>query len=249
MCGRFFIRQAPYVFASAYGYSEQPNFPPRYNVAPTQPVPVVLSEGGERHFRLVRWGFWPGWLEDPRDFPLVINARAETLAEKATFRGALRHRRCIFLADGFYEWRREGRGKAATRTPFMIGQADGAPMALAGLWETWASADGSEVDTAAIVTTGANGVLAAVHDRMPVVLGREAVAAWLDTRGVDSGPASALCRPCPDEWLTLDPVSPRVNHVGNDDVDLIAPLPRRKPVDPARSTRPHSDEDGQGVLF
>lgn len=249
MCGRFFIRQAPPVFASAYGYSEQPNFPPRYNVAPTQPVPVVLSEGGERHFRLMRWGFWPGWLKDPRDFPLLINARVETVAEKPAFRGALRHRRCIFLADGFYEWRREGSGKATTRTPFMISRVDAAPMALAGLWETWASADGSEVDTAAIVTTGANGVLAAVHDRMPAILGPGSVAAWLDTRGVDSGPAAALCRPCPEEWLTLDPVSSRVNHVGNDDVDLIAPLPRPEPLGSLGNARPDSHEDGQGTLF
>lgn len=254
MCGRFFIRQAPHIFRSAYGYPEQPNFPPRYNVAPTQPVPVVLSEGGERHFRLVRWGFWPGWLKDPKDFPLVINARVETIAEKPSFRGALRHRRCVFLADGFYEWRREGTGRAAKRTPFMIRRADGAPMALAGLWETWASPDGSEVDTAAIVTTGANGVLAAVHDRMPAILSPDAVSSWLDTRGVDSGPAAALCRPCPEDWLTLEPVGSRVNDVRNDDADLIAPVGRPRPASPpldqdAAATPRSSDEDAQGALF
>ncbi|MFD0937640.1 SOS response-associated peptidase, partial [Methylobacterium trifolii] len=187
MCGRFFIAQAPSAFAAFYAYPERPNFPARYNVAPTQPVPVVIAEGGQRHFRLVRWGFWPGWLKDPATFPLVFNARVETVREKPTFRGALRHRRCVFLADGFYEWRREGRGRQAVRTPFMIRRADGAPMALAGLWEPWLGADGSEIDTAAIVTTGANGTLSAVHDRMPAILSPEQVAPWLDARGVEPG--------------------------------------------------------------
>lgn len=224
MCGRLFLRQAPEIFRTFYGYPEQPNFPPRYNVAPTQPVAVIVAEGESRHFQLMRWGFWPGWLKDPRDFPLLINARSETMAEKASFRGALRHRRCVFLADGFYEWRREGTGKAATRMPFKIEMADGAPMALAGLWETWASADGSEIDTAAIVTTGANGVLAAIHDRMPAILGPDDIAPWLDTRNVDFRPAASLCRPCPEDWLRLDAVGPRVNDARHDDADLIVPV-------------------------
>lgn len=254
MCGRFFIAQAPEVFAEVFGYPERPNFPPRYNVAPTQPVAVVTARDGARHFRLVRWGFWPSWLKDPKTFPLVINARAETILEKPTFRGAVRHRRCVFLADGFYEWRREGTGRGATRTPFAIRRADGAPMALAGLWESWLGADGSEIDTAAIVTTGANGTMAAIHDRMPAILAPEQVAPWLDTGGVDQGTAAALCRPCPDDWLRLDPVSGRVNAVRNDDADLIAPVGRPQPAaskpdaPPAEQPR-SSDEDAQGALF
>ncbi|KQT77765.1 SOS response-associated peptidase [Methylobacterium sp. Leaf466] len=248
MCGRFFIAQAPEVFRAYLGYPEQPNFPPRYNVAPTQPVPVVVCEGAERRFRLMRWGFWPGWLKDPRDFPLLINARSETMAEKASFRGALRHRRCVFLADGFFEWRREGTGRTATRTPFKITRVDGAPMALAGLWETWAGADGSEVDTAAIVTTGANGVLAAIHERMPAILGEAAIAPWLDVRGVDSGPAAALCRPCPEAWLRMEPVGPRVNDARNDDADLIVPT-GAPPAFVATPTAPRSGDAGQGSLF
>lgn len=254
MCGRFFLWRPPEVHRLFYGYPERPNFPPRYNVAPTQPVPVVVSEGGERHFRLMRWGFWPGWLKDPKDFPLVFNARIETAGERPSFRGALRHRRCVFLADGFYEWRREGTGKAATRTPFKISRADGAPMALAGLWETWAGADGSEVDTAAIVTTGANGVIAAIHDRMPAILPPDAVAPWLDTRGIGSGPAASLCRPCPDEWLRLDPVGTRVNDARNDEPGLIEPVATPRPgaamtgATPADRPR-SSDEDAQGMLF
>ena len=108
MCGRFAIASPPEVFREALGYVEQPNFPPRYNVAPTQPVPVVIDDRGTRHFRLMRWGFVPAWAKDPKEFPLVINARGETLLTKPTFRNALKRRRCVFLADGFYEWRREG---------------------------------------------------------------------------------------------------------------------------------------------
>jgi putative SOS response-associated peptidase YedK len=254
MCGRFFIAQAPEIFRAFYGYAEVPNFPPRYNVAPTQPVPVVLAEAGRRQFRLVRWGLWPSWVKDPKDFPLVINARVETLREKPTFRGALRHRRCVFLADGFYEWRREGTGKSAKKTPFMIRRADRAPMALAGLWENWLGADGSEVDTAAIVTTGANGTMAAVHDRMPAILAPEQIEPWLDTRGVEPDAAVSLCRPCPDEWLTLDPVSSRVNNARIDEPDLIEPVGTPRPGDPERNApaaeQPRSsDEDAQGALF
>ncbi|UMY17042.1 SOS response-associated peptidase [Methylobacterium organophilum] len=253
MCGRYVIAQAPETYRAFYGYPERPNFPARYNVAPTQPVPVVTADHGARHIRLVRWGFWPAWLKDPRDFPLVINARVETLREKPTFRGALRHRRCIFLADGFYEWRRDGQGKTAVKTPFAIRRADGAPMALAGLWEPWMGADGSEVDTAAIVTCGANGTLAAIHHRMPAILSPEGVAAWLDTDHVDGGAAAALCRPCPDEWLTLDAVSDRVNSVRNDDPDLLTPVgtPQPEPAKRADAQGParSSDEDAQGRLF
>ena len=254
MCGRFFIAQAPEIFRTFYGYAEMPNFPPRYNVAPTQPVPVVLAERGQRQFRLVRWGLWPSWVKDPKDFPLVINARSETLREKPTFRGALRHRRCVFLADGFYEWRREGKGRGATKTPFMIRRADGKPVALAGLWENWLGADGSEVDTAAIVTTDANGTMAAVHDRMPAILAPDQIEPWLDTRGVEPDAAVGLCRPCPDEWLTLDPVSPRVNDARTDAPDLIEPLAAPRPgppmtAAPAATAPRSSDEDAQGALF
>jgi putative SOS response-associated peptidase YedK len=243
MCGRFFIGQPPEVYRAFYGYSEQPNFPGRFNVAPTQPVPVVISESGERHFRLMRWGLWPTWLKDPSDFPTLFNARIETAAEKPAFRGALRHRRCVFLADGFYEWRREGTGKGATKTPFAVRRTDGAPMAFAGLWEPWMGADGSEVDTAAIITCSANGTLSAIHERMPAILAPEAVGAWLDA-AVDAPEAARLCRPCPDEWLRLDPVSERVNNARNDDAGLPEPV-----APPASRRAPAKATIVQGELF
>ncbi|GJD48691.1 hypothetical protein OPKNFCMD_1414 [Methylobacterium crusticola] len=231
MCGRFFVASPPDVFREFYGYPEQPNFPPRHNVAPTQPVAVVTAEHGRRRFALMRWGLLPAWVKDPGDFPLLINARIETAAGKPSFRNALRYRRCVFLADGFYEWRRDGgRGQA----PFAIRRAGGGPMALAGLWETWSGRDGSEIDTAAIVTCGANGLLAAIHERMPAILAPEDVGRWLDWRGADAGAAAALCRPCPEAWLTLAAVSPRVNDVRNDDPGLAEPAePAAGPHAPA----------------
>lgn len=251
MCGRFIITLSPELFREAYGYPDQPNFPPRYNVAPTQPVPIVVREGDQVRFRLVRWGFLPSWVKDPKDFPLVINARSETLLEKPTFKAAVKRRRCVFVADGFYEWRREGRTKA----PYLIRMASGGPMPMAGLWETYCDPAGGEIDTAAIVTTDANGTLAAVHDRMPAILGHDGVARWLDVEGVSDKEAIGLARPCPEDWLSMVPVSPRVNKVANDDAENLVPLREEAPApeEGAKTARGgatrSSDEDGQGSLF
>lgn len=251
MCGRFVITLSPEVFREAFGYEDQPNFPPRYNVAPTQPVPIVVREEGRPRFKLVRWGFLPSWVKDPKDFPLVINARAETLLEKPTFKAAMKRRRCVFLADGFYEWRREGRVKA----PYFVRMASGGPMPMAGLWETYSDPTGGEIDTAAIVTTDANGTVAAIHHRMPVILGREGVARWLDVADVSDTEAHELTKPCPDAWLDMVPVSPRVNKVANDDAQNIAPLEAEAPA-PETSAKTarggatrSSDKDGQGSLL
>jgi putative SOS response-associated peptidase YedK len=249
MCGRYAITLAPDTYREFYGYPEQPNFPPRFNVAPTQPVPIVMEEKGARHFMLVRWGFLPSWVKDPRDFPLVINARGETLETKPTFKAALRRRRCIFLADGFYEWQRHGREKA----PFLIRPRNRGPMPLAGLWETYTDPNGGEIDTAAIVTTDANGTLSAVHDRMPVILSPDDIGAWLDVRD-ERADVMGLVRPCPEDWLDVVPVSSRVNKVENDDSSVQEPLsePEAKPVrEPKRkAAKPRSsDEDEQGKLL
>ncbi|WP_046866613.1 SOS response-associated peptidase [Microvirga massiliensis] len=250
MCGRYAITLPPEAYRSLFGYVEQPNFPPRYNVAPTQPVPIVHADGNDRHFRLVRWGFLPGWVKDTKAFPLVINARGETLIDKPAFRNAFRRRRCIFLADGFYEWQRQGKSKA----PFLVRMRDGGPMPLAGIWETYHDSSGGEIDTAAIVTTTANGTLARVHERMPVILGREAFPLWLDNDERQASGALELVRPCPDEWLDLVPISSRVNSVANDDPDVQTPLPVpvAGPVvqkTPAAARARLLDEDAQGRLF
>jgi putative SOS response-associated peptidase YedK len=250
MCGRYAITLPPEAFRSLFAYVEQPNFPPRYNVAPTQPVPIVHTDGNDRHFRLVRWGFLPGWVKDTKAFPLVINARGETLIDKPAFRNAFRRRRCIFLADGFYEWQRQGKAKA----PFLVRMRDGSPMPLAGIWETYHDPSGGEIDTAAIVTTTANGTLARVHERMPVILDREAFTYWLDNDERQASNALELVRPCPDEWLDLVPISSRVNSVANDDPDVQAPLPTpiAEPVvqkTPAATRARLLYEDAQGRLF
>jgi len=249
MCGRYAVTLPPDAYREFFGYPEQPNFPPRYNVAPTQPVPIVTEDRGERHFRLVRWGFLPGWVKDPKEFPLVINARGETLETKPTFKAALKRRRCVFLADGFYEWRRQGREKA----PFLIRPQGRGPMPLAGLWETYSDPSGGEIDTAAIVTTDANGTLSAVHDRMPVILSPEDIGAWLDVTD-ERADVMRLVRPCPDDWLDMVPVSSRVNKVSNDDAGLLEPLsaPEAAPVQEAKpkAKKPlSSDEDDQGRLL
>ena len=132
MCGRFVITSAPAALRQLFGYVEQPNFPPRYNVAPTQPIPVVLVENGARHFRLMRWGLLPGWVKDPKGFTLLINARSETVLEKPAFKRAIRRRRGLIPADGYYEWKAvDGR-----KQPFFIHRADGAPLGFAAVFET-----------------------------------------------------------------------------------------------------------------
>jgi putative SOS response-associated peptidase YedK len=218
MCGRYTIISAPEAIRALFRYEEQPNFPPRYNVAPTQPVPVVRLGEGRRQFVLMRWGLIPSWVKDPRTFSLLINARGESVNEKAAFRMAMRRRRCLFPADGFYEWRQVG----AEKQPYYIRPRGGGPMAFAGLWETWSGPNGEEMDTAAIVTTSANRALAPIHPRMPVVVTPDAFDFWLDSK-VDGETAAALITPAPEDFLEAYPVSPAVNHFTNDSAGLIEP--------------------------
>jgi putative SOS response-associated peptidase YedK len=220
MCGRYAITSAPEAIRALFGYLEQPNFPPRYNVAPTQPVPIVRLAEGKRSFALVRWGLLPSWVKDPRSFTLVINARGESVNEKPAFRNAMRRRRCLFPADGFYEWRQEGRAKR----PFFVRPRSGGPIAFAGLWETWMGPNGEEMETAAIVTTRANRTLSPIHERMPVVVPPEAFDFWLDCRKVDGETAAALIAPAREDVLEAYEISPAVNHVTNDSPELIAPV-------------------------
>ena len=251
MCGRFAVTLPPEAVRAWFGYVEQPNFPPRYNVAPTQPTPIVRAErdaDGEtrRHFRLVRWGFLPPFVKDPKDFPLVINARAETAAEKASFRNALRRRRCLFISDGFYEWLRPPapRRKGDPLRPFLIRRCDRAPLAMAGLWENWMGPNGEEMETACVLTTDANGVMAAVHDRMPVIIERENIDAWLSLDEDRTQEAVALMRPAHEDVLELCEIGSAVNKVANDGVWIQDPVaeapPPPKPVAPAKA---------QGELF
>jgi putative SOS response-associated peptidase YedK len=221
MCGRYVITSTPAAIRALFGYPEQPNFPPRYNVAPTQPIPVVRLHEGNRQFALMRWGLIPSWVKDPKTFSLLINARSESVIDKPAFRAAMRRRRCLIPADGFYEWKEVGGRKQPV---FVHLRQTGGPFAFAGLWETWTGPNGEEMDTAAIVTTNANRTLSAIHSRMPVIVPPDAFDLWLDCAKVDAQTAAALLVPARDDLLEAYEISPAVNRVANDSAALFAPL-------------------------
>lgn len=257
MCGRFIITSPPSALRQMFGYEEQPNFPPRHNIAPTQPIPVVILDNGKRHFRLMRWGLVPAWVKDPRNFTLLINARAETAREKPAFKNAMKRRRCLIPADGYYEWHTA----SGRKSPFFIHRRDGAPVAFAALAETWIGPNGEEVDTAAIITAAASQDLAMLHHRVPVTILPSDFERWLDCGAYDVAEVMALLRaPAPGEFTWYE-VSTRVNSVANDDAQLVLPITdeeraaeeARKPVKKAaaRKTAPAAppDDDAQGSLF
>jgi putative SOS response-associated peptidase YedK len=227
MCGRYAITTAPEAMRRLFRYFEQPNFPPRYNVAPTQPIPVVRLHEGKRQFALVRWGLLPAWVKDPKNFTLLINARGESVNDKPAFRNAMKYRRCLIPADGFFEWKVEGRNKR----PYFVYRSDRAPFAFAGLWENWMGPNGEEVESAAIVTTDASPSTRHIHHRMPVMLEPEQFDMWLDTRNVDTQMASALIGPLQDDKVAAHEISPRVNRVANDQPEVLEPLTAQERVE------------------
>ena len=224
MCSRYNMLSPLEAVRSYFRVSGGEPHPPRYNIAPTQPVLIVrLDETRRRELALVRWGLIPGWAKDPARLSLMINARAEGATEKTSFRGAMRHRRCLVPANGFYEWT----GKAGARQPHLIRQPDSGLMAFAGLWESWLGADGSEIDTMAILTVAANNAIAPLHDRMPAILLPEHFDAWLDTRSFNAEMAAEMLRPAPDALLEHLTVDPRLNHARNEGPELIEPYSAR----------------------
>ena len=255
MCGRFVITSPPAALRQIFGYIEQPNFPPRHNIAPTQPIPVVIIENGVRHFRLMRWGLLPAWVKDPRSFTLLINARAETVREKPAFKNAIRRRRCLIPADGYFEWRADGTRKR----PYFIHRRDGTPIGLAGLSETWMGPNGEELDTVAIVTAPASADLAVLHHRVPVTIAADDFERWLDCSDDTAEAVMMLLAPPREGEFTWHEVSTRVNRVANDDAQLILPITAEereaeepKPVkkaSPRKSAPAASEDDGQGSLF
>ena len=230
MCGRYAITSAPEANRTLFRYQEQPNFPPRYNVAPTQPIPIVRLSEGKRQFALVRWGLLPSWVKDPKAFTLVINARGESVLDKPAFKNAMKYRRCLIPADGFYDWQAAG----GRKQPYFVRLKSGEPMAFAGLWECWSGPNGEELETATIVTTRANGPLSTIHERMPVIVPPEAFDLWLNCAQVDAGTAAALIAPAPDDALEAYPVSTDVNRVANDNAKLL------EAVTPSESPPPGS---------
>ena len=253
MCGRFVITSPPEALRQVFGYIEQPNFPPRHNIAPTQPIPVVIIENGVRHFRLMRWGLLPAWVKDVRKFTLLINARAETVNEKPAFKNAMKRRRCLIPADGYYEWQ----ASETRKRPHFIHRRDGGPIGLAGLAETWIGPNGEELDTVAIVTAPASGDLASLHDRVPVTIGAGDFDRWLDCSDDSAESVMALLRGPGEGEFVWHEVSIRVNRVANDDAQMILPITAEqreaeepKPKKPApRKPAMLAPDDGQGSLF
>lgn len=217
MCGRFTITHPNDALARLFDAIPGNDLPEgeRFNVCPTQPVAVVTSGEGGRRLRAMRWGFLPAWYKTMTDGPLIINARADTVATKPAFREAVRSRRCIVPASGFYEW---SEGPGGTRLPWYFTRADGAPMALAGLWQRW-----GEVDTCAIVSTEAGPGMAGLHHREPVVLERQDWPLWLGEAG--HGAAVLMKAAAPGVFAPPFRVDPRVNSNRAEGADLIRPLP------------------------
>jgi putative SOS response-associated peptidase YedK len=221
MCGRYALIASPEEIQALMGYLDMEQFPPRYNIAPTQPVAIVRLVRGERRFALARWGLVPSWVKDPKTFTLLFNARSEGAADKPSFRAAMRYRRCLFPASGFYEWRR---GPGKEKQPFWIRPRSGGVIAFAGLWETWSDRDGGEIDSACILTTAANRTIATIHDRMPVVIAPEDFDRWLDVAEYPPAEVADLQRPADDDLFETIPVGKTVNSARNDGPGLIAPL-------------------------
>jgi putative SOS response-associated peptidase YedK len=216
MCGRFAFYSPSEATAALFGVNASPAVEPRYNIAPTQYVAAIRDDdNGERELTMLRWGLIPFWAKDPSIGNRMINARAETVAEKPSFRAAYRKRRCLVLADGFYEWHTE----AGVKVPYLISLANGQPLAFAGLWENWQSKDSDDsVQSTTVITTAANDFMLPLHHRMPVVLEPESADRWM--QGDDEIVASATLN-SPDfrAW----PVDRRVNNARNESEDLIEP--------------------------
>jgi putative SOS response-associated peptidase YedK len=224
MCGRFASNLTWEQLHEIYGIAAPermpapPDLQPHYNIAPTQTVPVVrLNRAGRREIALLRWGLIPYWSKDAKIGARTINARAETVATAATFRGAFERRRCLVPANGFYEWRKLGGDKQ----PYFVGLRDGAPLSFAGLWERWKTGE-TALETFTIITGEPNSLVAEIHDRMPVILDPADYDAWLNA--TDTAILQALLQPFPSQLMTAYPVSKRVNNARNDDAGVMEPL-------------------------
>ncbi len=223
MCGRFTLTADPADLQEAFYWVDFGNvdITPRYNIAPTQGVAVVTNDGRNK-LDFFTWGLVPSWAKDPSIGGRMINARSETLAEKPSFRNAYKRRRCLILADGFYEWTQNPGEKF--KTPMFIRMADRKPFAFAGLWEDWHSADGSRILSTTIITTQPNRLLAPIHNRMPVILPVEAYQKWLTSGEVPASQLDPLLRPYNPDLMEAFPVSRLVNRPQNDTPECIRPV-------------------------
>ena len=239
MCGRYTLISNISELQGRFGFvMDGPAPAPRYNIAPTQSVLAVVNDG-QRRGEMMRWGLVPSWAKDIKIGARMINAVSETAASKPAFRSAFRRRRCLVLADGFYEWRPAPNKQARNnqegkkRVPIYFSQKSGEPMAFAGLWESWQSPTGEHIRSCAILTTAANEFMAQIHRRMPVILSAETEPLWLDPLTETPANLEPLLIPAPAELLDAREVSPMVNNVRNDGPDCIADAPKEHDTGPA----------------
>jgi len=221
MCGRFSLTGSRSAIANAFKV-EVPDFLPRYNIAPSQAIAAILEidEVGKREFVFLRWGLIPSWAKDPAISYKLINARSETVSEKPSFRYAFKHRRCLILADGFYEWQRT-EGSKAKKQPYYFTLKDSQFMAFAGLWERWESSEGDLINSCTILTVGANELLQPIHDRMPVILQPKDYDVWLDRSVVKGDQLQPLMVPYPADEMNTYPVGTLVNSPKNDSLECL----------------------------
>ncbi len=222
MCGRYTLSQPSDIVTELGVEGSGMELAPRYNIAPTQNAPIVRPDkaGEKKELALLRWGLIPFWAKDAKIGNRMINARAETVAEKPSFKAALRRRRCVVLADGFYEWRKMRGGKQ----PYHIHLVENRPFTIAGLWDRWTKGPEGPVETFTILTTSANEKVAELHDRMPVILDAEARETWLDRSVEDPRELASLLRPFDDDQIAFDAVSKLVNSPANDVPECLRPI-------------------------
>ncbi|HEY4193045.1 MAG TPA: SOS response-associated peptidase [Mesorhizobium sp.] len=254
MCGRFALTATPDQTAAFLGLGELEDFPVRYNIAPTQPILMAMaaerrapgSNLPDRQPILVRWGLIPTWVKDTRNFPLLFNARSEGAIEKASFRAAMRHRRALVPASGFYEWRQTENGRKGQ--PYWIRPRHGGLVAFAALMEAYAEPGGSEMDTGAIMTVNASQDIAHIHQRMPVMIEPEHFSQWLDCRGREPRDVAHLLRPADEGFFEAIPVADLVNKVANTGPEIQERFTAADAPAPEKPRHKKTD-DGQMTLF
>jgi putative SOS response-associated peptidase YedK len=257
MCGRYVVDANQEDLLAHFGLGGQlaglHPMPPRYNIAPTQPILTIVGSAEHRQAQLMRWAFLPDWVKDPSSFSLLTNARAESAATKPSFRNALRYRRCIIPASGFYEWNRNG----SIKQPYYMSARSGGLLAMAGIWETWMGPNGEEQDGAAILTIESNDAMSKIHHRMPVILDKADYGTWLECKSGYVDQIKPLLRPLKEDFLTIIPVSQDVNRTSNDHSDLIRDITpsmeqvgEKAKVAPSKTARSKEKGDcGQLDLF
>lgn len=228
MCGRYTLVSNVQTIAESFGVEPTLEASPRYNIAPTQDIIAILKDSSA-HLALLRWGLIPAWAKDESIGSRMINARAETLAEKPSFKNLLRTRRCLIVADGFYEWKAEGKNK----TPMYITLEDKKPFAFAGLWDQWKSPEGQQIQSCTIITTEANELMAPIHNRMPVILRPGTYEDWLNPQLHDTNVLTHCLKPYPAELMQARPVSKLVNNPRNETAEI---LTRDAQIPPSGST-------------